>query len=98
MTRPWQCPSCSRILAPHIDVCPCSEPPAGAALPLVPPTPLTPAPATTALPLTFGEPVSVSGETLGTTWEGVTITINAPHQERVTLRPVPDQARESLAV
>lgn len=23
--RPWECPRCKRVLAPHVDVCPCSE-------------------------------------------------------------------------
>lgn len=68
MNAPWQCPSCSRILAPHIDVCPCSDPGA-AGVPAVPLTPLEPDSATAGL--------TISGCTAGTRWEGVTIhTVN----------------------
>ena len=78
MTRdPWECPRCKRVLAPHVDVCPCSEGGTGV---LAPVSPLPVAPSSPSIaPYPFpGSGITVTGSgvstTGGTAWQGVTFT------------------------
>ena len=67
--RPWECPRCKRVLAPHVDVCPCSEDgTSGVAAKIAPVTP----PSASGVRIW---PTGAQSITTGTTWTATNTTV-----------------------
>ena len=71
MREGWRCPSCSRILAPHMDFCDCGG--SAGVTTVVPPITPSLIPGTT---VTTGTTWPTGG-TVTTTWRGTTLTYRA---------------------